>query len=63
MAVKTLKYVYRSSQVRYKDNWGVDLDNIKVKKSIHCSGNSLDRKLSKMAANMAAKQIYVYLSS
>ena len=67
MAVKRLQYmcVYLSSNVRYKDKWGVDLDNSKVIESILCSDSTLEMLQYKMAANIEYQntKICIYISA
>ena len=69
IAEKRLTCVYLNSQVRYKEKLVIDIDNFKVRKSIHRSANSLKRKFPiwrpyTMSANMAATTLkYAYLSS
>jgi len=40
MAARTLKYLYLSSEVSYKDKWGVDFDILNVKDMITRSDKS-----------------------
>ena len=64
MAANTQKYVYIRSEVSYNYKWSVEYNIIKVKESIYRCGNSVQKLLSKMAVNMAAKtQKYVYIRS
>ena len=56
MAAKTLKDLglYLSSELSYKDKWGVDFYIFNDKNLITRSDNSVRMLQSKMAANMAA---------
>ena len=55
MAANTQKYVYFRSKVSYNYSSSIEYNIFQVKESSYCSGDSVGKLLSKMAANFGAK--------